>query len=77
MKPIVTILDKEPPTLERAQALVGGYVERIVVKEGILLVNEEGLLRQLPINPVASAIAGRPIVGHAVLLKGKARKNWR
>lgn len=63
-----------PLKLEDAQKLVGGWVELIQLDEGHqLLVNEEGLLRKLPPNPLASIIAMRLIVGNAVLLIGGAR----
>lgn len=66
----------ERPTLEQAQAIVGGYVEMIVPAHNPhiqLLVNEEGLLMRLPVNMQASRLAGRMIVGKAILLSGKAR----
>ena len=63
-----------PLCLEDAQKLVGGWVELIQLDGGDqLLVNEEGLLRKLPPNPLASIIAMRLIVGNAVLLTGGAR----
>lgn len=37
----------------------------------VLVVNEEGILMQLDYNPEASAIAGKPIAGQAVLLDGR------
>lgn len=39
----------------------------------MIIVNEEGLLRDLPPNPVASAIARRPLVGPVIILEGKAK----
>lgn len=71
-----------PPTLEAVQAMVGGYVEMVSLFKGAaqMLVNEEGLLKQLAPNPVATQWAhagGRTdismIVGPAVILTGKAR----
>ena len=61
------------PSLEEAQEAVGGFVEVIPVERGQLLVNEEGLILQLSPNPTASQIAGRPIVGNALLLEGDAK----
>lgn len=61
-----------PVTLEQAQAWVGGYVE--MVKLGPLvqmIVNEEGQLEQLPLNPMASMFAGMEIVGTVVVLAGE------
>lgn len=69
------------PTLAELQAAVGGWIERVKVKVGRdeladLIVNEEGRLRNLPVNHEASQLfwVGRlttdPIVGDAVLLRG-------
>ena len=61
------------PTLETLQSDVGGYIELVELDNGDqLIVNEEGLLLSLPFNQNASALAGRRIVGNAVLLKGDA-----
>jgi hypothetical protein len=65
-------------TLEEAQRLVGGYVEKIVTYSGaILLVNEDGRAKGLTLNLDASAVAGKDIVGDAVLLTGNlAKEGW-
>ena len=81
---------KDEPTLESAQEFVGGYVEGITFPNGdYLLINEEGKLRNLPLNPEATAlwratfdndnyITGRKdfVVGPAILIKAKALKRW-
>ena len=67
------ILDNYQPTLEEAQKEVGGYVEMIRVSGGQLLVNEEGYIKQLALNPTASEIVGHNIVGNALFLKGSAK----
>lgn len=36
-----------------------------------LIVDEEGLMKELPYNDAASKVAHRPIVGNAILLKGE------
>jgi len=61
------------PSLEEAQAIVGGLIE-IVIDDGEkqLIVNEEGLLLGLPFNETASRMTGRHIVGPALLLAGEA-----
>ena len=42
---------KDEPSLEQAQAFVGGYVEGISFPNGdYLIVNEEGKLKGLPFN---------------------------
>jgi len=61
------------PTFKEAQTFVGGYVETVSIPGvGVLLVNEDGLSLRLPFNLTATALAGRPIVGPAVLLETKA-----
>lgn len=56
-------------TLKELQDMVGGYVERVKLPgQMVLIVNEEGLPRGLPDNPVASEIAGRGLVGDVVIL---------
>ena len=81
---------KNEPTLKAAQDFVGGYVEGIPFPNGdYLIVNEEGKLKNLPLNPEATAlwkatfdndnfITGRNdfVVGPAILIKKQALKNW-
>ena len=80
---LITMAD-EQPSLEKAQELVGGLVELISLTSGDqLLINEEGLLKDLPVNDHATYIASHQsyvmmhdgIRGNAVLLKGGARWN--
>jgi hypothetical protein len=33
------------------------------------MVDEDGLLKRVPLNPTASALARRPIVGNAILIE--------
>jgi hypothetical protein len=71
---VIFEVEGEKPSLETAQGLVGGWVEMLTLANGDqMLVNEEGLIHNLPHNPIASALAGRNLVGNAVLLKGEAR----
>jgi hypothetical protein len=62
-------------TLEELQTAVGGMIEIApmpqtgINKGKTLLVNEEGLIYQLPHNRLASLIAQCPIVGPALLLE--------
>lgn len=73
----VTVFEKTEPTLEEAQDLVEGYVERIALENGdVLLVNEEGRLENLDLNFEASKLVGIPIVGNAVVVKKEIIKNW-
>ena len=81
---------KNEPTLKSAQDFVGGYVEGITFPNGdYLIVNEEGKLMGLPLNPEATAlwratfdndnyITGRNdfVVGPAILIKKDALKSW-
>lgn len=64
-------------TLEDLQKAVGGYIEAIPLgSDSSAYINEEGKLRRLPLNPVATAIAHRKnslrlndfIVGPMVIL---------
>ncbi len=81
---------KDEPDLKAAQDCVGGYVEGIPFPNGdYLIVNEEGKLKGLPLNPEATAlwkatfdndnfITGRNdfVVGPAILIKKAALKRW-
>ena len=81
---------KDEPTLKEAQEFVGGWVEGIPFPNGdYLIVNEEGKLKGLPLNPEATAlwratfdndnfITGRNdfVVGPAILIKKSAQKTW-
>ena len=57
-------------TLEALQAAVDGYIEtvRLVPGRAVMIVNEEGLLRGMTPNPIASAVANTQIVGPAVVV---------
>ena len=82
--------EKNTPTLKEAQDFVGGMVECITFPNGdLLIVNEEGKLKQLPLNPEATLlwritftkdkyIIGYDdfVVGPAILIKKKALKQW-
>ena len=82
--------EKNTPTLKEAQDFVGGYVECITWPNGdLLIVNEEGKLMGLPLNPEATMlwrmtfdndnyVTGRKdfVVGPAIYIKKHALKNW-
>lgn len=70
---MITKISDKRPTLDEAQAIVGGLIE-IVIDDGErqLIVNEEGLLLGFDINLEASQIAGRFLAGPALLLTGEA-----
>lgn len=76
-------------TLGALQKQVGGYIETVTLIPGkaVMIVNEEGLLLGFGLNSVASKIAGRKIVGPALIVcvdgeeftnipKGLARQIW-
>ena len=76
-KPTLTSFHKreDRPSLEQAQAIVGGYVQVVRPLNGLplqILCNEDGLMLRLPINLHATLFAGRSIVGNAILLADKA-----
>ena len=49
--------EKNTPTLKSAQDFVGGMVECITFPNGdLLIVNEEGKLMNLPLNPEATLL---------------------
>jgi len=55
--------------LDELQAIVGGYIELMpVINNMFLVVNEEGLIMELPRNEGASAIAGQHICGDTILI---------
>ena len=81
---------KDEPNLKEAQKFVGGYVEGITFPNGdYLIINEEGKLMGLPLNPEATAlwratfdndnfVTGRKdfVVGPAMLIKKQALNHW-
>ena len=82
--------EKNTPTLKEAQDFVGGMVECITWPNGdLLIVNEEGKLMQLPLNPEATLLWRMTftkdkyvtgyndfVVGPAIYIKKHALKNW-
>jgi hypothetical protein len=61
--------------LHTLQNAVGGYIEGVYLRDGrCMYVNEEGLLKRLPLNLWASELANQPIVGNAVLLTHEETK---
>ena len=81
---------KDEPDLKTAQKFVGGMVEGISFPNGdYLIINEEGKLMQLPLNPEATTLWRATftkdkylygyddfVVGPAILIKKKAHKQW-
>ena len=81
---------EDEPDLKKAQDFVGGMVECITFPNGdLLIINEEGKLIGLPLNPEATLlwrmtfdndnyVTGRKdfVVGPAIYIKKHALKNW-
>ena len=81
---------KDEPDLKAAQKFVGGYVEGITFPNGdYLIINEEGKLKNLPVNVEATKLWRATftkdkyafgyddfVVGPAILIKAKALKRW-
>ena len=81
---------KDEPTLKEAQDFVGGYVEGITFPNGdYLIVNEEGKLMGLPLNPEATTLWRTHftkethafgyddfVVGPAMVIKKDALNTW-
>ena len=81
---------KDEPKYEEVSKFVGGMVECITFPNGdLLLINEEGKLINLPLNPEATAIWRATftkdkylfghddfVVGPAILIKKDALKIW-
>jgi hypothetical protein len=69
-----------PVSLEEAQKVVGGYVERVCPRRTpgvIFLCNEEGLIRGLPLNMHGVELYGGPIAGDIIVFRDrKAAKGW-
>jgi len=55
-------------TLQDMQAAVGGWIEPVDTKDYTMMVNEDGLLIGLPLNPAASSLTGRYIVGNVCMV---------
>ena len=82
--------EKNTPDLKGAQEFVGGYVECITIPTGdLLIINEEGKLMGLPLNPEATMlwrmtfdndnyVTGRKdfVVGPAIYIKKHALGSW-
>ena len=81
---------KDEPDLESAQKFVGGMVQGIQFPNGdYMLMNEEGKLMGLPLNPEATTLWRATftkdkylfghddfVVGPAILIKKDALKRW-
>jgi len=70
--------EDESPSLKEMQDMVDGYIEFIHLNNGeIAIVNEEGLLRELPYNGIATAYVNMRVdvehhlVGNILIIESK------
>lgn len=54
--------------LHALQEAVGGYIETVTLRGGVMIVDEEGLLKEYPHNDLASLIIGCHIYGTALIV---------
>jgi len=70
------------PSLSDAQKFVGGWVEVVKVKDGILIIDEEGKLKDKPVNEIASKMYADKygdediIVGDAIYIPNNIPSEW-
>ena len=64
-------------TLKEKQDAVGGYIEIVYSNaDKVLIVNEEGRIKDLPFNVKASEIAGQHIFGDVICLDREDYHNF-
>ena len=75
MKAILITLDEQKiieieNELEALQEVVDGYIETVsLIPDKVdMIVNEEGLIKEMELNSVASVIAGTYIFGNALIV---------
>jgi len=72
---MLKLIEDYSPSLEELQKLVGGYIEVQTLRNGdSLVINEEGMMQNLPINKEASKLfrdngGASDICGFAVQVK--------
>ncbi len=72
---------EDDPSLKEAQTFVKGWVERVVLSTGVLLVDEEALLKQgIKKNKAASFLANKDgypeILGPAIFIPHEVKSEW-
>ena len=65
------VKDIDITTLDKQQNLVGGLIQYVYLNNynSIMIVNEMGLIHNLPFNAEASILAQQPIVGDVIIAK--------
>lgn len=48
---------------------VGGFLEAVFIKDMLLVMDEEGMLKNKPVNARASAMAGQTIRGDVIYIR--------
>ena len=73
---------KDDPSLKDAQSFVGGWVELVRLNDGVLIINEEGKLKDLDLNPEASKLFSDShghtdyICGPAIYIPSSVPSEW-
>ena len=72
---------EDDPTLKQAQTFVKGWVERLVLSTGVLLVDEEARMKQgMKRNKAASFLANKDgypdILGPAIFIPFEINSEW-
>ena len=73
---------EDSPSLSDAQKFVGGWVEVVQVNDGVLIIDEEGKLKDKPVNEVASKMYADKygdediIVGDAIYIPNGIVSDW-
>lgn len=74
----IEVKDFDEPLHKSLGAAVGGYIETVhpmgLAEPGVMIVNEEGLIHNLPVNALGcllygTHIHGSPILGNIVIMK--------
>ena len=73
---------EDSPSLSEAQKFVGGWVEVVQVNDGILIIDEEGKLKNKDVNDISSKMYADKygdediIVGDAIYIPHKIPSEW-
>jgi len=64
----VILKDYPCVSLKDMQEAGGGYIEPVYTSEWVVLVNEEGRIKNLPLNLKVSGMCGQVIVGDCLVM---------